>query len=207
MHRDCRGRAANERLSQHRVVPGDPHNAQTSAVRPQSGVWALECALALALRERFSVRLPPPKSYQYLAKLTRARRSFKARPKTFETKRAPLPSAAPPCARLACTRRLTRATSPPRHHHAPRCCVLLWQGTRAGHGSAHVTAGTDVPAGSALTNLQRDRGSFPTTIGVRAVSRTRCLCAQSPAASRVSPAVAAPNQRRPCAQDGRASLT
>ena len=153
MHRDCRGRAANERLSQHRVVPGDPHNAHTSAVRPQSGVWALECALALALRERFSVRLPPPKSYQYLAKLTRARRSFKARPKTFETKRAPLPSAAPPCARLACTRRLTRATSPPRHHHAPRCCVLLWQGTRAGHGSAHVTAGADVPAGSALTNL------------------------------------------------------
>ena len=40
---------------------------------------------------------------------------------------------------------------------------------------------------------ERDRGSFPTTTGVRAVSRTRCLCAHSPAASRVSPATAAPN--------------
>ena len=107
----------------------------------RSRVCGLSNARSLWHLERFSVRLPPPKSYQYLAKLTRARRSFKARPKTFETKRAPLPSAAPPCARLACTRRLTRATSPPRHHHAPRCCVLLWQGTRAGHGSAHVTAG------------------------------------------------------------------
>ena len=36
MERDYRGRAANERLSQHRAVPGDPHDAQTSAVRPQS---------------------------------------------------------------------------------------------------------------------------------------------------------------------------
>ena len=172
----------------------------------RSRVCGLSNARSLWHLERFSVRLPPPKSYQYLAKLTRARRSFKARPNTFETKRAPLPSAAPPCARLACTRRLTHATSPPRHHHAPRCCVLLWQGTRAGHGSAHVTAGPTA-SGQCTHQPERDRGSFPTTIGVRAVSRTRYLCAHSPAASRVSPAVAAPNQRRPCAQDGRASLT
>ena len=62
-------------------------------------------------------------------------------------------------------------------------------------------------SGQCTHQPERDRGSFPTTIGVRAVSRTRCLCAHSPAAPRVSPAVAAPNQRRPCAQDGRASLT
>ena len=41
IERDYRGRAANERLSHRRAVPGDPHGAQTPAVRLQWGVWAL----------------------------------------------------------------------------------------------------------------------------------------------------------------------
>ena len=119
MERDYRGRAANERLSQHRVVPGDPHDAQTSAVRPQSGVWALECTLALALRAIFS-SLRAPKAihiniFGSWANIQEALNTF------FEPRCAAALSAsllAPD--RLA--RRTSRATTKPRRHQRPRLC-------------------------------------------------------------------------------------
>ena len=71
IERDYRGRAANERLSHRRAVPGDPHGAQTPAVRLQWGVWALECALALALRAIFSAPPAPKLAINISHKTTR----------------------------------------------------------------------------------------------------------------------------------------
>ena len=71
IERDYRGRAANERLSHSRAVPGDPHGAQTPAVRLQWGVWALECALALALRAIFSAPPAPKLAINISHKTTR----------------------------------------------------------------------------------------------------------------------------------------
>ena len=143
----------------------------------RSGVCGLSNARWLWHLERFSARLPP-KSYQYLAKLTVREpcRSFKARARhTLKVRRCPPP-------RRPARARLARAASrpPPRRpgtttrRDAVCCCG------RAGHGSAHVTAGTDVPARSALTNLQRDRGSFLCAPSIERAA----LCAHSPAASR-----------------------
>ena len=111
--------STNERLSQHRAVPGDPHDAQTSAVRPQSGVWALECTLALALRAIFS-SLRAPKAihiniFGSWANIQEALNTF------FEPRCAAALSAsllAPD--RLA--RRTSRATTKPRRHQRPRLC-------------------------------------------------------------------------------------
>ena len=41
MERDGGSRSTHERLSHHRVVPGDPHNAQTPALRPRMSVQTL----------------------------------------------------------------------------------------------------------------------------------------------------------------------
>ena len=163
IERDYRGRAANERLSHRRAVPGDPHGAQTPAVRLQWGVWALECALALALRAIFSAP-PAPKLSISLTKLSEAGRSFKARavrPRCADALRCAALRAlglrAPPR-----TRRLV-AQAPPRAEILR--AVVAWQA----HGSAHVTAGTDMPAGGALTNLS----------ATAAASRPRQVCAPS----------------------------
>ena len=114
----------------------------------RSGVCVLSSARWLWHLERFSARLPP-KSYQYLAKLTVREpcRSFKARARhTLKVRRCPPPR------RPARARRARAASRPPprrpgttTRRDAVCCCG------RAGHGSAHVTAGTDVPARSALS--------------------------------------------------------
>ena len=152
MERDCRGRAANERLSQHRVVPGDPHDAQTSAVRPQSGVWALECALALALRAIFSA--PPSAQKLSISCKTYASSSIiQSKAKHIRNQTC---SAALRCAAL----RALGLHAPPHARHLaaqapPRaemlCAVVAGHEGRSWQRTRHRWA--DVPAGSALTNL------------------------------------------------------
>jgi hypothetical protein len=152
--------------------------------------------------ERFSARLRPKAiiSCKTYAKLVE---HSKARPETLPKARRCPPLRRPARARLA----RTASHAPPRRpgdttrRDSVCCCGRAGSWQRARHRTCRRASGrcTHQP--------ERERGSFPTTIGVRAVSRTRCLCAHSPAASHVSPATAAPTLRRPCAQDDGASLT
>ena len=117
MERDYRGHAANERLSHRRAVPGDPHDAQTPAVRLQWGVWALECALALALRAIFSA--PPAQKLSIsCAKLTRSL-SIQSKGGPAKVRCRPLRYLFAPVP-LAC--RTSRATTIPRRYQQSRLC-------------------------------------------------------------------------------------
>ena len=156
----------------------------------RSGVCGLSNARWLWHLERFSAPPPAQKLSISCAKLTRSL-SIQSKGGPAKVRCRPLRYLFAPVP-LAC--RTSRATTIPRRYQQSRLC----DGRRVrADGFLHVNARAQCPGTGSPRQPHRGRGVSSISIGERAASRTRRLCAHSPAASRASPATAAPDMRWP----------